>query len=123
MLEDPILRPTLMAIIVLSASLATYPLEDMWTTVGMYSAKRRRLMRLKSLKPREKKVLGAYLQNERTTQRWSPPVGTVDILAQDRILYRVASNLGPHVYAIDDDVWKHLNANPWLVQLDRYSLV
>jgi len=121
-LEDPVWRWTLMIILVHSSLLATYPLEDVWITLRCYSAKQGRIRRLKSLTSSEKKVLWTYLQYERFALRWNPVSETVDVLALDRILYPAASSLGPDVYAIDEDVWKHLSAHPGLVKLDPLLL-
>jgi hypothetical protein len=115
MLHDPILRWTLSAIMVPSSLLATYPMEDLWKKYQRYSIKQRRIKRLRCLTPSEKRVLGRYLLRDRPTLPWSPTNGTLQALALDHMVYRVASTLGPYVYAIDDYVWAHITDHPGLV--------
>jgi hypothetical protein len=117
-LHNPVLRWALTVLMVPSSFLVAYPVDDLWRQWKKHVVKRRRLNRLKTLNPAEKRVLGQYLKEGRTTQPWSPANQTVDALAASRILYRVASTLGPYVYAIDDDVWEYLLGHPELVPVD-----
>jgi hypothetical protein len=128
-MKDTFLRWPILALVISTSGLATYPLEYAWKALRARreknKAREKYIARLNDLTPYEKHVLARYLENESTTENWERGGGTVDTLARDGILILLYSSpdnvitYTPDTYAINEVAWKHLNAHPELIGLRR----
>jgi hypothetical protein len=128
-MKDPFLRWPFLALIVSVTGLVTYPAGSAWKArqVKRHEAAsaKKCVARLNNLTPHEKKVLRRYLEEQTTAHNWGKGGGTVDVLARDGVLSLIWTdpdirrNLVPDTYAMNEVAWRHLNAHPELIDLER----